>query len=143
MATITPERQRVTLTIPAENVDDFRVGLLADLKCDAEGFGVEHQNMLDARGAWRGTCRKDRDGRIRGIRETSELVHQLPVEDVEAVVSGTVEALRFALEAAGQLLADRVRREFDYCPVPVENVFPLLDRLRWTVEQVATIEQGA
>jgi hypothetical protein len=145
MATSTIERPRprVTLTIPAENIDDFRVGLLADLKCEADGFGVEHVNLLDAKDEHRQNRRIDRDGRIEGIRNTSDLLRQLPDEDVEATVSGEAAAFRFALEEAGRALVKRVRREFEYCPVPVEGVLPLLDRLRWTVEQVGMLEVAA
>jgi hypothetical protein len=145
MATITTVEQprpRVTLTIPAENIDDFRVGVVADLESDTGGFSVEHAHLLDAREDRRDICREDRDGRIRGIRETGELLAQLPDADVETTVSGTTEAFRFALQEAGRHLAERVRRLFEYEPVPV-GVLPLLDRLRWTVEQVATIEAVA
>jgi hypothetical protein len=143
MATITPERRRVTLTIPAENVDDFRVGLLADINSNAGGFNHEHEHMLDVRKDRREFARKDRDSRIDSLRELCVVLEQLPDEDVTTTLSGTEEALRFALEDAGRALMARLASEFDYCPVPVENVLPLLDRLRWTAEQVATIEQGA
>jgi hypothetical protein len=140
ISTLERPRSRVTLTIPAESMDDFRVGVLADLAKDADGFSLEHANLLEASADRREMCREDRDGRIRGIRETGELLAQLPTEDVDGTVTGTTEALRFALEEAGRLLTDRVRRLFEYGPVPVEAVVPLLDRLRWTVEQVAKIE---
>ena len=141
----TPERprQRVTLTIPAAYIDDFRVGLLADLKSDTEGFGVEHANMLDAKPDRRAMCREDRDGRIPAIRDSFELLAQLPDDDREATISGTVEAFRFALEDAGRQLTACVRDQFQYCPVPVEDVLPLLDRLRWTIEQIASTETVA
>jgi hypothetical protein len=142
ISTLERPRPRVTLTIPAESVDDFRVGVLADLEKDAGGFTVEHANMLDASEDRRDMCREDRDGFIRGIRETGELLAQLPTEDVETTVAGTTESLRFALEEAGRLLTDRVRRLFEYGPVPVEDVLPLVDRLQWTLEQAAAVEQG-
>jgi hypothetical protein len=140
MAISTLERARVTITIPADCIDDVRVGVLADLKSDADGFGVDHAHLLTATDELRRSmCRSDRDSRIGSIRDTCELLDQLPDEDAETTVSGTTEAFRFALEATGRILAEQVTGQFEYCPVPVEGVLPLLERLRWTAEQVAMI----
>lgn len=146
MATTTERhpKRHITLTIPADNVDDFRVGLIADMKIDAEGFAVEHAHMLEARAQRRERRRTDRDGRIDGIRELYDLLYQLPDDDVEVSVFGAAEAFRFALEQAGRELLEQIRTEFQYCPVPVEGVLPqLLERLRWTVDQVETIGELA
>jgi hypothetical protein len=142
---MTRYEQRVTLTIPVENLDDFRVGVIADLKIDAEGFGEHHADMVKAIEEERddGRCegrRRDRDGRVKAIRETYELIAQLPDEDDETTVSGTAEAIRSAMDEAGRRLVERVKRVFDYAPVPEDVVLSLLDRLRWTAEQMATIE---
>jgi hypothetical protein len=143
MMATTTHLERVTRMIPADCIDDFRVGVVAVLKFDADGFGEEHVNMLDARDDRRDTCREDRGGRLRHVRETCALLTQLPDEDVETTVSGAVGAFSFALEEAGRLLVERLRSEFEYVPVPVEDVLPLLNRLRWTIEQVVSIEAAA
>lgn len=143
-STLERPRPRATLTIPAENLDDFRVGVLSDLKSDAEGFGAQHAEMLGARDeSWRSTCREDRDNRLRTISETHELLAQLPTEDVETTVTGTAEAFRCALEDAARQLVERVRVEADYGPLPAEDVLPLLDRLRWAVQQIVTVDAVA
>jgi hypothetical protein len=135
----------VTLTIPSENIDDFRVGVIADLNIEAGGFGEQHASMLaaierdDAR--WASTGRLDRDRRVKAIHETHELIGQLPDDDVEATMSGTCEAFRSAMDETARHLVERLKRAVHYAPVPEDLVLALLDRLRWTVEQMATIER--
>jgi hypothetical protein len=145
--TIEEPKARVTLTIPAENIDDFRAGVIADLKSDTDWFRVQHGGMLKALAradeSSRSISRQDRASAVKAIRGTCELIEQLPDGDVEATVSGTAEAFRSALDETGRELVKRAQHEFDYAPVPVEGVLPLLDRLRWTVEQIATIDEGA
>ncbi len=134
------EEQRVQLTIPAENVDDFRVGLLAEMKSNADGFAVEHAHLrVCHERERRSSAREDRDGRIAGMRELVELLDKLPDEDVDATVSADLGALRFVLEDAGRQLVEQIRGEFQYAPVPIEDVQPLLSRLRWIADQIETV----
>ncbi|MGO9974406.1 MAG: hypothetical protein ACLP01_16700 [Solirubrobacteraceae bacterium] len=134
MATNMIERRVVTLTIPAEHIDAFRVAVLTDLRSETDGFRHEHEHMLhtlDARDEHeqvRRNARIDRDSRIEGIHRTYGLLSQLPDEDVEAAITGDANTLRFVLEAMGQALLEPLRGLYDYCPVPMEDVTPLVER---------------
>jgi hypothetical protein len=140
MAVATAERD-VTLTIPAEYLDDFRCAVVHDIGQDADWVCGQHKELVDGidSGKGEGVHRDDLDGAVRSLREMVRLLDQLPDEDVEVSVSAETSALRFALDAMGRQLTKRIAGLYGYGPALVEPVPGLLERLRWAAVQANMI----
>ena len=136
MATSTMDDQRVTLTIPAECVDDFRCATVRDVETEAEMFRKQQAELLDERS---GTHRGDRDANLRELLSTTDVLRQLPDDDTEASVSGRQPTIRYILDNMGRQLTKRIDEQYEYGPAAVEAALPLLKRLQWAAEQAITI----
>ena len=138
------EQQLVTITIPAEYVEDFRSALVAEIKSDGEWFEAQYNELREAREPQRvATSRADRDGALACLLEDVGLLQQLPGVVADVAVSSSASALLHTIERVARQWAAQLAEELDYGPANFEAVPALLDRLRWTIERVTTIEAVA
>ncbi len=142
MAVATPQRI-VDITVPAEYLDDFRGALVAEIESDGEWFATHHKKIREheSEPTRIESEREDRAGALRCLLEDAEMLQQLPAdENVEATVSSNGEALRHVLERVARQWTSELAHELDYGPANFKPAPGLLERLRWTVERVASIE---
>jgi hypothetical protein len=139
MAVSTPQQQLVTITIPAEYMDDVRSAVVGEIESTAVWVRGEHKEMVDAIDDGNQKLaelrRQDEAGAIRSLREDVKLLLQLPDADAEVSVSAEWSALFHVLEKMGHQLSTRIAGLYDYGPALVEQVPLLLESLRWSAVQ--------
>jgi hypothetical protein len=139
MGTTSPVRPLVTITVPAEHLDEFRAAVVGEIKSDAE-WVLEHQaELVEAdvrnRSEWDATCRADMAGASESLSDSIALLQRLSERDGDAVVSLTAGDLRFILDRMGCELTRQIAGLYKYGPALIEKSPPMLDSLRWAVEQ--------
>jgi hypothetical protein len=146
MAVSTPQQQIVTITIPAEYMDDFRSAVVREIEHDAEWVRGQHKEKVDAIDSGDQELvelrRRDEAGAIRSLQEDVNLLLQLPDVDGDVTVSAEQSALRHVLDEMGGQLAARITRLYKYGPALVEQVPALLESLRWSAVQAQEAGRG-
>jgi hypothetical protein len=142
MATISPEQPIVTLMVPAEYVEYFRRAVVRAINKDSKYYkklddeaGEAGEYTVFAEKA--AGLREDRDGMLRSLRASAEILNQLPDDEISCHVSAEPGELRYLLDGVGKLWAGQVRGRFQYGPADIEALPELMERMRWLTEQVS------
>ncbi len=139
MTASTIDDQRVTLTIPAECVDDFRCATIRDAETEAEMFHEQHALLAELERNKDHADRADRDANLRELLAAADVLGQLPDDDAESTVSGPLPTIRYILDVMGRGLTEQIRQQYEYGPAAVEKALVLLGRLQWAAEQASML----
>lgn len=130
MATTAPSPKPVSITIPADYLEDFRSAAIAEVANDSD--------------ALRSAIAEDRRSSELILRRSTQLLKPLleTTGDVElqAEHDKTSSPLGHALDELVRMLSERLRNAAQYAPVPMGDVADLAAELGWAAEQAIRIE---
>ena len=132
-----PEMTLPTLEIPAEYLDDMRSALITEVCESAARCNLAETELRNETRRTRLPIQVgDRNGAISVLLEDVTMLNQIQAGHS---LTGTAAELVHVLDTASRTWAERLNQAYSYAPAAVDEVQPLLDRLRWAVEQTGTL----
>jgi hypothetical protein len=132
MTLAAPSPRPVSITIPADYLEDVRTAVIAEIENDGN--------------ALRSANAEDRRSSELILRRSTQLLKPLLEAtggvELQAEQDTTSSPLVHALEALVRMLSERLRAAAQYGPIPMGDVADLAAEMRWAAEEAIRIDPG-